>query len=596
MNMKSPLLPAELSGCVVTTSQPQAIISKPSKGSADTDVNAGDSEEKPCYHAAAKTECDGVWSCSGVILDQTLGLVICQAAVFFPFLKEKDNDFVYSERDFLSAQDFPSDFLIQVECPCESKIAASYRKSLSNEVLDQRSGLGFVPVSKQQTQRRQYQADLLMLVPCGEFQKTFSRLFRKEDGWVFSSEEEKEYGAFQKDLAYMHWFAVLKLQSVIGMNIKMDIMQSSRLVKGSTVFACGSPFGSFYPDIFLNTISKGVLSNMAGDGNVVLLTDARCLPGSEGGGIYLFESGTLYLIGITVAPLCWKTNEWVGLTLACSISHIIESIIKASYKGNNITGQLAALEMGNSLVNKPIRSTEPMGNLLATTVLVDSGQSWGSGVLLNSKLVLTCRHVVRHSSKVSVKTLSERMTRGLHYNYKRWLPIKGQVVFSTQESSPYDIAVVELEEHIPDVLEPVLSSGYCAGDDVCIVGYGALGDRCGPSVTSGVLSAVISVDDIPVMLQTSCAVYGGSSGGPLYALPSGELLGIVASNTRDNSTGATYPHLNFSIPVTVLQAAVDRYKQFGDLRSFGELNKAKLAVRDAWRLQRPPEKTLQSKL
>ncbi|PIO12745.1 hypothetical protein AB205_0138730, partial [Aquarana catesbeiana] len=133
-------------------------------------------------------------------------------------------------------------------------------------------------------------------------------------------------------------------------------------------------------------------------------------------------------------------------------------------------------------------------------------------------------------------------------------------------------------------------------EDVCIVGFGALGERCGPSVTSGVLSSVISVGDGPVMLQTSCAVHGGSSGGPLFAVQSGELLGIVASNTRDNNTGATYPHLNFSVPVTILQAALDRYVQFGDLRSFGELNKAGLAVRDVWRLQRSPENVLKSKL
>lgn len=57
------------------------------------------------------------------------------------------------------------------------------------------------------------------------------------------------------------------------------------------------------------------------------------------------------------------------------------------------------------------------------------------------------------------------------------------------------------------------------------MGFGALGERCGPSVSSGVLSAVISVGNLPVMLQTSCAVHGGSSGGPLFAAESGQLLG-----------------------------------------------------------------------
>lgn len=584
--MRSHLLLAECSGCVVTTSQSSLGGSDPRD--VPSDVYRGRSPP-------AGSVGDGWWSCSGVILDRRAGIVICQAAVFFPFLKEKDLPLSASDDTVLSSHDFPPDLFIQVECPLEPKMDEEHRTRTNPP--DQRSGLGLVPVSKRQSQRMQCRADLLMVVPCPEFQMAFSSLFRREDGWVFSSEDEKEY-EFQKDLSHLHWFAVLKLQSPpTQAKSRLDAMKSSGVVKGSTVFACGSPFGSFYTDIFLNTVSKGVISNIAGDGNVVLLTDARCLPGSEGGGVYLIEHGRLYLIGIIVAPLCWKANEWVGLALACSISHIINNVIKALGKADvAVKHELTALEMGRCIVDRPNRGARPSERLMAVAVLVDSGQSWGSGVLLNSKLVLTCRHVVRHSSKVSVKIQSAIMTSGDHHVFERFHPVRGDVVFSTQESSPYDIAIIQLEEEISGIPEPVLASGYCAGEDVCIVGFGALGERCGPSVTSGVLSSVISVGDGPVMLQTSCAVHGGSSGGPLFAVQSGELLGIVASNTRDNNTGATYPHLNFSVPVTILQAALDRYVQFGDLRSFGELNKAGLAVRDVWRLQRSPENVLKSKL
>ncbi|CAI9586840.1 unnamed protein product [Staurois parvus] len=582
--MMSPLQIAECSGCVVTTSQTQTSHAGADPSRVPSDLCRGRSEQH-----VPRSEGDGWWSCSGVILDRSAGIVICQADVFFPFLKEPLSP---SDLTVLSPDDFPPDLWIRVECPLEAKIDAEQRSRSTPP--SQRSGLGLVPVSKPQSQRIQTDADLLMLVPCPGFQMAVSTLFRKEDGWVFSNEEEKEDGEFQKELAHLHWFAVLKLQSPLPKaKSRLDIMKSSGLLKGSTVFACGSPFGSFYTDIFLNTVSKGVLSNTAGDGNVVLLTDARCLPGSEGGGVYLLENGTLYLIGIIVAPLCWKANEWVGLTLACSISQIINDIIKADIAGKR---ELAALEMGQRIVDRPKRGARPSEHLMAVAVLVDSGQSWGSGVLLKSKLVLTCRHVVRHSSKVSVKVHNANMTSGNHYAIQRFHPVRGNVVFSTHESSPYDIAIVQLEEDISGIPEPVLASSYYAGEDVCIVGFGALGERCGPSVTSGVLSSVISVGDGPVMLQTSCAVHGGSSGGPLFAAHSGELLGIVASNTKDNNTGATYPHLNFSVPVTILRAALDRYVEFGDLRSFGELNKAGLAVRDVWRLQRSPENVFQSKL
>lgn len=66
-----------------------------------------------------------------------------------------------------------------------------------------------------------------------------------------------------------------------------------------------------------------------------------------------------------------------------------------------------------------------------------------------------------------------------------------------------------------------------AGEDVSIVGFGVFGQACGPSVTSGILSAVITVGDEPVMLQATCAVHGGSSGGALFSTHSGKLLGTA---------------------------------------------------------------------
>ncbi|KAG9485132.1 hypothetical protein GDO78_008305 [Eleutherodactylus coqui] len=589
--MKPQLAQAQSASCVITVSQPRLIVP-----SVQNKRHTPESDKKPLYHPASNAECDGQWSCSGVILDRNSGIVICQAAVFFPFLKESKTSFASPDCTVFFANDLPSDVLIQVECANPAQENATYGSQVHNFGLERSSALGLVPMSKSKSGQIQVQAQLLMLLPCRDFQKAFSKLFKKEDGWVFSSEEEKnEYGKFQEDLAYLHWFAILKLQNPLRNTPKMGIMDSSQLVKGSTVYACGSPFGSFYTDIFLNTITKGVLSNTAGDRNVVLLTDARCLPGCEGGGIFMYEDGLLHLIGIIVAPLCWKTNEWVGLTVACSLTHILDNISKVLQRtGIAFKNDLRTLQPVDHSMSKEVGSGS-VEHLMASVVIVDSGQAWGSGVLLSPKLVLTCRHVIRNSLKVSVKIYHPKIPTG-HPIYERYRAITGRVLFATQAFSPYDIAVVELEETIRGVPELVLASEYFTGEDVYVVGFGALGEKCGPSVTSGVLSAVISVDSVPVMLQTSCAVHGGSSGGPLFAAQSGQLLGIVASNTRDNCTGATYPHLNFSIPITIVQAAIQRYRQYGDLRSFGELNKAEHAIQDVWRLQRSPGKVFQSKL
>lgn len=70
------------------------------------------------------------------------------------------------------------------------------------------------------------------------------------------------------------------------------------------------------------------------------------------------------------------------------------------------------------------------------------------------------------------------------------------------------------------------------GDSVVVVGYGGLGRSCGPSLTCGVLSKAISWNEKPVMLQTTCAVQAGSSGGAVVRICSGELLGKKRCNHK----------------------------------------------------------------
>ncbi|XP_053306039.1 peroxisomal leader peptide-processing protease [Spea bombifrons] len=593
--IQSKLFQAEFNGCVITTFQNTGDTKKQNgKCFREVDSSTKEKQNPPLYHNATKTECDGRWSCSGVILNRQLGIVLCHGSIFLPFLKQRTQCVSWTDRDVLLADEFQEDLVIQVECSVGPRATAKTEGSFNNESLDGRPGLGLIPMSNKTIPKmgqKQLEGQLLMLVACPEFQKAFSHLYSKTEGWVFSSEEEKkEYGELQKDLAYLQWFAVLKMPGPLAkIHDNVRFTHASKLLKGSTVYACGSPFGSFYPDIFLNAISKGVLSNVSGDQNVVLLTDARCLPGSEGGGIYSVEQGILCLVGIIVAPLCWKSNEWVGLTLACSVSHILHNIIKTFGKtGMSFQSDLKPLIPMENCVTDLKTNPGPAAGLAASVVLVDSGPVWGSGVLLNENIVLTCRHVIRGASKVTVKIRSS--------TNEKYRAIKAQVVFSSEEASPYDIAIVELEEFFTENPQPVLASGCCVGEDVLIIGYGAFGERSGPSVTSGILSGIISVGDTPVMLQTTCAVHGGSSGGPLFTAQSGELLGIVASNTRDNSTGATYPHLNFCIPVSVFQDALHKYTEHGDLRAFQELNKASHSVRNAWRLQRKPERSIPSKL
>ena len=102
---------------------------------------------------------------------------------------------------------------------------------------------------------------------------------------------------------------------------------NSAIAVGDAVYVVGTPFGSLSPTVFLNSVSKGVLSNIAGACHELLLTDARCMPGTEGGAVYTqcWQHDSLP-VGIVVAPLCWKANEWIGLSLACRLSSVLNSL------------------------------------------------------------------------------------------------------------------------------------------------------------------------------------------------------------------------------------------------------------------------------
>lgn len=57
------------------------------------------------------------------------------------------------------------------------------------------------------------------------------------------------------------------------------------------MFVESSPFGGLSPSVFLNSLSFGIISNVCGSRDDVLLIDARCVMGSEGAPVFTDDSG-----------------------------------------------------------------------------------------------------------------------------------------------------------------------------------------------------------------------------------------------------------------------------------------------------------------
>ncbi|CAE7377967.1 DEG15, partial [Symbiodinium sp. CCMP2456] len=93
------------------------------------------------------------------------------------------------------------------------------------------------------------------------------------------------------------------------------------------------------------------------------------------------------------------------------------------------------------------------------------------------------------------------------------------------------------------------------GIKVWAVGHGLFGPGSpwyGPAVTCGQLSKVVwGTGGRLAVLQSSAAVHRGCSGGALVAAETGELLGMVTTNAKQQD-GAVLPHINFILPVSLL--------------------------------------------
>lgn len=333
-------------------------------------------EEACCLVTVSETTLDlnsgsqnKAMSCSGVFLNSKSGIVVCTGIVFSGFTKEhfaKNNSIhVYSDS-------FCKDMKVYVDYT-----------NYNQRVMDR------LDVIRQE-------AKLLMMVNCLEFQNAFHKIFKRADNWGFYSGSE-DTGVLE-DSSLLSWFAVLKVPTSSTCE-SVPWLRSCTLKKGSAVLACGSPFGGLCPDLFMNTISKGIVSNLAGDESALILTDARCLPGTEGGGLFVSQGDGAYLVGLIISPLCWKSDEWIGLTLVCSVHLILKNVLKAVESQKT---KMPSQFICDSL-QVPITNKQSGCERYPDVALIDAGYVWGSGVLLNQQLVLTCRHVVNDKSALTVK-------------------------------------------------------------------------------------------------------------------------------------------------------------------------------------------------
>ncbi|KAK3753866.1 hypothetical protein RRG08_006253 [Elysia crispata] len=362
---------------------------------------------------------------------------------------------------------------------------------------------------------------------------------------------------------------------------------------GTEAEIISTPFGGLNPHVFFNSYSKGVISNISGPSNCWIVTDARCIPGSEGGPLFtVHQNKERQLSGIVAASLCWKNKEWVGLTLVCGIDSIGEALASC------IKSSLSALDWHNlnaldpshhskSSVSQLTRTSVNKGpegvNFLPYVVLVKVGRVWGSGYVIDTRkcLILTCSHVIKDASPSDPPIFIRA--------YNNSGLFKASVIYrqASQEINPFDLAVLRCPEVMRYLtpLKPPKIVPALIGQRIWVCGHAVFNTDLGlqPSLCAGVISKVVKVKDQDVMVQTTCAVHAGASGGPLID-NIGNLVGIVVCNTVDKGSNSTYPHINFSVPSTTFWPPVQHYLKTTDATMMGSLKVTDTLVKKIWAL------------
>ncbi|KAK4307545.1 hypothetical protein Pmani_020691 [Petrolisthes manimaculis] len=357
-------------------------------------------------------------------------------------------------------------------------------------------------------------------------------LMPPQEGWTFTDDEE---GSEKKDDHRFHTlvlstFALLRVVpagascvGVVGPVVSRDgdvavaaqrmLARSARVGKGATVYVESSPFGSLSPSVFLNSLSRGVVSNTTGP---LLLTDARAVLGSEGAPVFTSPRGTRRHCGMVVSPFCWRKGEWVGLTLLAALPPVLHTLLQScsSSSQSEVPPSLQdyypvrdeTTEQGALVPNSDITLTEKcdqseediVAGVERGVVGVWAGGGWGSGVVVSAvpPLIVTCSHVTTPAASGRVELLLWDGTK-----------VEGRVLHQTRPANPesqqeakagigrcmWDLAVVEASQPLPTALTLATTLPH-SGSEVLVAGYGMFSPNRlpSPSVTQGIISRVIT--------------------------------------------------------------------------------------------------------
>ncbi|XP_011334557.2 peroxisomal leader peptide-processing protease isoform X1 [Ooceraea biroi] len=327
-------------------------------------------------------------------------------------------------------------------------------------------------------------------------------------------------------------------------------------VRGTSAEIMSTPFGN---PVFINSIARGIISNVVGEEDCVIMTDALAFPGGEGGPVCIISSdcNRRDVSGMVIAPLSWCRGEQVDYTLAANLAPCLLDILqKRDVRVSNRTYHKETLDRG--------------------IVLVRCGISWGTGILVDKDtgIFLTCSHVVEEAPgrEISIVTRADKSISR----------VPAKLLYKTPDCQPYDVAILQVN---PEDMDPSLKvirlshDPVLEGEPVVSIGFPFF-TSIRPTVSSGVVS---KTTDWAIL--TTCCTHSGISGGPIVSQATGEMLGMIVCNAHSSDGTMHYSRMSLAVPATVLNGPLQEYLRTGNPEVFRAFTCNDAVAHKIWNFQ-----------
>lgn len=283
------------------------------------------------------------------------------------------------------------------------------------------------------------------------------------------------------------------------------------------------------------------ITDSKGEAEISLVYQA---PGKDSVSV-LFEGDQIYL---SSAPSSYSiTISQKGCADGTSINTC--SISRPSYFCNSSSQLISSCSVcgcspglyciSNQCVTTEQRTSSVIENTQKNVVLVQSDSGTGSGVILSYKgksVVLTNRHVVDPDFDYS----------GVYNLFVKTYDQRSLIPNEVYTSPTLDLAVLTFSSNVGTPANIDFNYTPLIGDDVLVLGspYGLQ-----YSVSKGIVSNYLRIPEEANAnyVQTDAAVNPGNSGGGMFLLRNGNLIGINTFGLKKDPSGTPLEGLNFAI-------------------------------------------------